>query len=122
MTALHSERLLILQEPLTRNAHERGGMDRYDYHLLTGSYRLESEDSDYLYFEGASKITVVTQKTGQPQDSRDLSGGIFIAKQGSSSQYLGGAFIDWDNGKKLLLVTFDSDFFGAEGRFWHYQN
>jgi hypothetical protein len=83
---------------------------------------LSAEDNDYFYFEGVSKVTLVVHKAYQPKDGRNQSGGIFIAKNGSGAKYPGGVFVDWDDGKMLQLVTLDTDFFGAEGRFWHYQN
>jgi hypothetical protein len=119
VAVVSSSKKLIISEPLSRSAHE--GADRYDFHLPKGEYRLEAEDSDYLYYEGVEKIVLVVQKGyGQPE-GRPQKGGIFIAKNRSASVNPGGAYVDWDDGKKLLLVTLDSDFFGVEGRFWHYE-
>ncbi len=120
VTSLQSGRKLILVEPLTRTAHERGGADLYHYLMPAGVYQLEAEDNEYLYYRCASKIVAVVQKAGQSEDGRPLDGGIFVAKAGSNARYQGGGYIDWDNGAKLLLVTLDSYFFDAEGRYWHY--
>ena len=116
---LESADRLILLTWVRRSAHESS--DRYDIELLKGEYRLRAEDNNYLYYECQEKIHLVVQKAGKQADGRYMKGGIFIAKPQTNASYPGGAYIDWDDGKKLLLVSFDSDFFGFEGKCWHYE-
>ncbi|MFT3868072.1 MAG: hypothetical protein QM715_06190 [Nibricoccus sp.] len=106
---------LELKEPLNWFAKEF--FDRYDVFLPAGKYVLESEDADYLYFGAPEKVGYVVAKSGVAPDSRQLAGGIFLAKA-DRSPYPAGAYIEWEGGKRLLLMRFDFAFTSQKGKRW----
>src|SRR5208282_2754771 len=95
-----AHRSLVMSEPLDWFASESG--DRYEIWLPQGSYQVEAEDSDYLYYKAPGKVSLGKTKFFSAQDSRTYEGGIFISKS-TSSKYSSGAYIDYEGGKKLLL-------------------
>ena len=106
---------LELREPLNWFAKEF--LDRYDIFLPAGKYVLEADDADYLYFGAPQKIGYVVAKSGALPDSRQLAGGIFLAKSDRAA-HPAGAYIAWDDGKRLLLMRFDYAFTTQKGKRW----
>ncbi len=113
-----AHRSLVMSEPLDWFASENG--DRHDIWLPQGTYHVEAEDHDYLYYKAPERVSLGQTKFFSAQDSRTYGGGIFISKS-SGSKYSSGAYIDYEGGKKLLLFYFDSRFTGQEGKRWHYE-
>ena len=113
-----SQRSLVMSEPLDWFASENG--ERYDIWLPSGTYHVEAEDSDYLYYEAPERVSLGKRKFFSTQDSRTYDGGIFISES-ASSKYSSGAYIDYKDGQKLLLFYFDSRFTGQAGKRWHYE-
>jgi hypothetical protein len=113
-----AHRSLVMSEPLDWFASESG--DRYDIWLPQGTYHVEAEDSDYLYYKAPNEVSLGKKKFFSAQDSRTYDGGIFISKN-ASSKYSSGAYIDYEGGKKLLLFYFDFRFTQQEGKRWHYE-
>ena len=93
---------------------------RYDVVLPKGEYRATARDKDYLYYEAQDNLTLL-HTTDSDQDSKLFNGGIFIS-QSPDSLYQYGAYIDYKNGHKLLVFSFDSRFMGQEGNQWHYRD
>jgi hypothetical protein len=114
-----SQRSLVMSEPLDWFASENG--DRFEIWLPQGAYHVEAEDNDYLFYRAPQEVSLGKTKLFSRQDSRTYEGGIFVSKN-ARSQYSSGAYIDHEDGKKLLLFHFDSRFTGQEGKRWHYEN
>jgi hypothetical protein len=113
-----SPRSLAMSEPLDWFSSENG--ERYDIWLPSGAYHVEAEDSDYWFFKAPENVSLGKTKFFSDQESRTYAGGIFISRS-TSSKYSSGAYIDYKDGKKLLLFYFDSRFTGQEGRRWHFE-
>jgi hypothetical protein len=112
-----SDRQLILSAPLDWFASENG--DRYDIFLPQGAYLVEAEDSDYLYYKAMARVTLGKKKLFSAQDNMPQGGGIFFSKS-ASSKYSSGAYVDYEDGKKLLIFFFDFRFTTQEGKRWHF--
>jgi hypothetical protein len=112
-----AHRSLVLSEPLDWFASENG--DRYDIWLPQGTYRVQAEDGDYLYYEAPDKVALGKKKMFTAQDSMPQGGGIFFSKH-DGTKYPSGAFVDFKDGEKLLVFYFDFRFTGQEGKRWHY--
>jgi hypothetical protein len=52
------------------------------------------------------------------EDGRQMQGGIFIAKDLKLSKYSAGGYIDWTDGKMLLVMSFPPSFTREEGDKW----
>jgi hypothetical protein len=89
--------------------------------LPQGIYHVEGQDDDYLYFQAPERVSLGKQKMSSEQDGKLYDGGIFISKK-AGTKYSSGAYVDYENGKKLLLFFFDSRFTKQEGKSWHYVN
>jgi|CZKV01.1.fsa_nt_gi hypothetical protein len=111
-------RTLVMSEPLDWFASESG--DRYDIWLSQGTYHVEAEDSDYWYFRAPERVSLGKTALFSKQDSRTYDGGIFISKNSNPKAYPSGAYVDYEDGKMLLLFAFDARFSGQEGKRWHY--
>ena len=48
--------------------------------LPAGTYVLEAEDAEYLYFKAPAPIGVKAVQAGEPPDQREIPGGLAIAK------------------------------------------
>jgi len=112
-----SQHMLVMTDPLDWSSTQDGG--RYDIWLPQGIYHVEGQDSDYLYYLAPERVSLGKQKMSSEQDGKAYDGGIFISKN-ASAKYSSGAYVDYDNGKKLLLFYFDSRFTKQEGKSWHY--
>jgi hypothetical protein len=111
-----SHRSLVMVGALDWFSEEKA--DRYDVVLPKGAYHVVAQDKDYLYYEAQDNLTLL-HTTDSDQDSRLFNGGIYLS-QSPDSQYQYGAYIDYKNGHKLLIFSFDSRFMGQEGAGWHY--
>ena len=112
-----SQRMLVLTDPLDWFSSQDGG--RYDIWLPQGIYHVEGQDDDYLYYQAPERVSLGKQKMSSEQDGKLYDGGIFISKN-TSAKYSSGAYVDYENGRKLLLFFFDSRFTKQEGETWHY--
>ena len=113
-----SHRSLVMSEPLDWFASESG--NRYDIWLPQGAYHVEAEDSDYLYYKAPGAVSQREMKFFSGQDTSTCDGGIFISRN-AGSRYSSGAYIEYKDGKKMLLFYFDFRFTGQEGKRWHYE-
>ena len=112
-----SQRMLVLSDSLDWSSIQDGG--RYDIWLPQGIYHVEGQDDDYQYYQAPERVSLGKQKMSSDQDGKLYDGGIFISRN-ASSKYSAGAYVDYENGKKLLLFFFDSRFTKQEGKSWHY--
>jgi hypothetical protein len=111
-----SHRSLVMVGALDWYSVEKA--DRYDVVLPKGTYRVVAQDKDYLYYETPDNLTLL-HTTESDQNSRLFNGGIYLSRN-PDSLYQYGAYIDYKNGHKLLVFSFDSRFMGQEGADWHY--
>ena len=117
-TTASAHRTLVMSESLDWFASEN--LKRYEIWLSQGTYHVEAEDSDYLYFRAPEKVSLGKSAFFSKQDSRTYDGGIFISKNTNAKAYPSGAYIDYEGGRILLLFTFDARFTGQKGKRWHY--
>jgi hypothetical protein len=111
-----SPRTLVMVGSLDWYSEEKG--ERYDVVLPKSTYRVVAQDQDYFYYETQDNLTLL-HTTDLGQNSRLFNGGIYLSRNaGSPYQY--GAYVDYKNGHKLLIFSFDSRFMGQEGSNWHY--
>ena len=114
-----SQRILVMTDPFSWHSTQDGG--RRDISLPQGIYHVEGQDDDYLYYQAPERVSLGKQKMSSEQDGKLYDGGIFISKH-AGSKYSSGAYVDYENGKKLLLFSFGSRFTKQEGKSWHYVN
>jgi hypothetical protein len=107
---------LVMVGSLDWYSEERA--ERYDVVLPKGNYRVAAQDQDYLYYEAQDNLSLL-HTTDLGQDSRLFNGGVYVSRN-PASKYPYGAYIDFKNGQKLLVFSFDSRFMGQEGTQWHY--
>ena len=113
-----SPRSLVMTGSLDWYSAEKDA--RYDVVLPKGEYRAAAQDKDYLYYEAQDNLSLL-HTTDADQDSKLFNGGIYISRN-PDSRYQYGAYIDYKNGHKLLVFSFDSRFMGQEGNQWHYSD
>jgi hypothetical protein len=113
-----SPHTLVMVGPLDWYSQEK--TERYDVVLPKGAYHVVAQDRDYLYYETQDNLSLL-HTTDADQNSRLFNGGIYISRN-PGSQYQYGAYVDYKNGHKLLIFSFDSRFMGQEGSVWHYGN
>ena len=93
---------------------------RYDILLPQGIYHVEGQDGDYLYYLAPERVSLGKQKMSSEQDGKLYDGGIFVSKN-AGSKYSSGAYVDYENGNKLLLFFLTSRFTKQGGaKSWHY--
>jgi hypothetical protein len=111
-----SPRSLVMTGSLDWYSEEQS--ERYDVVLPKSTYHVVAQDQDYLYYQTQDNLTLL-HTTDSGQNSRLFNGGIYISRN-PDSKYPYGAYIDYKNGDKLLIFSFDSRFMGEEGSIWHY--
>jgi hypothetical protein len=114
-----AHRSLVMSEPLDWFASENG--ERYDVWLPQGTFHVEAQDNDYWYYKAPGKVSLGETPPFSNRDFRMFDGGIFMSRN-PGSKYSSGAYIDYENGHKLLVFFFDSRFTGREGSKWYYIN
>jgi hypothetical protein len=118
VSPLTSQRSLVMVGSLDWYSEEK--IERYDVVLPKGEYHAVAQDQDYLYYEAQDNLSLL-HTLDSDQNSRLFNGGIFISRN-PGSKYPYGAYIDYRNGHKLLVFSFDSRFMGEEGSVWHYRD
>jgi hypothetical protein len=81
-----------------------------------GTYVLEAEDVDYWYLHSPAPLELRVFRDGQAVDSRNIPGGIMIAKH--FSMVPGAAYIDGEGSTKMMIWKLGGDFLNREGRDW----
>lgn len=82
-----------------------------------GTYVLEAEDADYLYFRSAAPLEIRVFADGQMVDGRNIEGGLMLGK-GLIRMVPAGAYIDGDEGEKILVWKLGKAFVREEGESW----
>jgi hypothetical protein len=84
--------------------------------LPEGTYALEAEDVDYLYFRAPRPIELRVLDHGQPVHGRDVPGGLAIAK--GFSMVPAATYIDAEPGTKTLVFKHGGEFLSMRGSKW----
>jgi hypothetical protein len=100
--------MVFLDDPV-RTAH--------GIRLLDGTYALEAEDDDYLYYRAPQKIEYRVFKNGAVVDGRFLPGGIYFSNA-FLSLVLAGAYLTVDDTHKTLMWKLGLEFIHLEGSKW----
>jgi hypothetical protein len=95
-----------------------GGGKKYNLYLPKGIYVAAAEDNQYVYYKAPSKIGMSVKELLVAEDARQMQGGIFLAKDLKLSKYSAGGYIDWTDGKMLLVMSFPPSFMREEGEKW----
>ena len=85
--------------------------------LLPGTYSLEAEDADYLYFRAPEPIEVRVLQGGEPVDGRDIPGGLALAKA-LFNMVPAATYIDAGPGMKTLIFKHGSEFLQMRDSTW----
>jgi hypothetical protein len=82
-----------------------------------GTYVLEAEDGDDLYYRAPDKIEYRIFTNGVASDGRFIAGGIYVSKH-SVDLVPAGAYMSVDETHKVLTWKLGSDFLSLEGSKW----
>ena len=82
-----------------------------------GTYQLEAEDSDYLYFHAPAQIEYRSLQGGSVTDDQFMPGGVFLAKAGISL-VPAGAYSSVDEHTNVLTWKLGGSFLRMEGSKW----
>ena len=82
-----------------------------------GTYRIESEDSEYRYFRAPSQIEYRVLQDGKVTDARFMPGGLFLSKR-AFDLVPAGAYLFVDEYTNVLTWKLGGDFMGMEGGRW----
>jgi hypothetical protein len=117
ITASSSPSNLELIDDLHAWAVEGGGK-KYNLYLPKGIYVAAAEDDRYVYYKAPSAIGMSVKTLLAAEDARQVQGGIFLAKDLKLSKYSAGGYIDWTDGRMLLVMSFPPSFMREEGEKW----
>jgi hypothetical protein len=81
-----------------------------------GVFALEAEDGDYLYLRSPAPLEFHVFKDGKAVDSRNIPGGIMVAKHFSLVPAAG--YIDTEGTKKMGVWKLGGEFLRIEGKYW----
>lgn len=81
-----------------------------------GTYSLEAEDADYLYFRAATPLDFHVFKNGKLSEARRIHGGIMLAKRFNLIPAAG--YIDGEGAKKFAVWKLGREFLAQKGSFW----
>jgi hypothetical protein len=81
-----------------------------------GRYMLEAENSDYWYFRSPVPLEFHVLQNGKIVDSRDIPGGLMLAKH--FSMIPGGGYIDGEGQAKMMVWKLGKEFLHLEGKYW----
>lgn len=82
-----------------------------------GTYALEAEDADYLYFRSTAPLEMRVFKNGKAVDGRTVPGGIMLSKQ-LLSRIPAAGYIDDEGSSKMMIWKLGKDFLHREGKDW----
>jgi hypothetical protein len=85
--------------------------------LREGTYILEAEDDDYLYYKAPQQIEYRVFRDGKVVDGRFLPGGIYLSKS-LSILNPAGAYLAVDDTHKTLMWKLGTEFLHFEGSKW----
>jgi len=85
--------------------------------LPAGTYKLEAEDANYLYFRAPAPIEVRTLADGVPVDGRDIPGGLALAKA-AVNMVPAVTYIDAGPGTKTQIFKLGREFLQIRGSGW----
>lgn len=81
-----------------------------------GTYALEAEDADYWYLRSAATLEMRVFDNGKVTDSRNVPGGIMLAKH--FNLVPGAGYIDGEGSTKIMVWKLGNDFLRREGSSW----
>ena len=88
----------------------------------TGRYTLEAQDSSYWYLRAPTPIEFRDFERGRqdekPTTSRSSPGGIALAKSALNLSIPAGAYVDGDQGTRVIVWILGGDFILREGHDW----
>ena len=82
-----------------------------------GTYILEADDKDYLYFMAPGDLELRSFQNGQTVNTEYVSGGLYLSKA-TLNMVPAGAYRNDGKTKKTLLWKLGSDFMRMEGEGW----
>jgi hypothetical protein len=82
-----------------------------------GTYVLEAEDSDYLYFHSSAPLEMRLFKDGKIVDGHDIPGGIMLSKR-LLTRIPAAGYIDDEGASKIMVWKLGKDFLRREGKDW----
>ena len=82
-----------------------------------GTYVLEAEDSDYLYFRSSAPLEMRVFKDGKVVDGHDIPGGIMLSKR-FLTRIPAAGYINDDGASKMMVWKLGREFLRREGSDW----
>jgi hypothetical protein len=82
-----------------------------------GTYQIEAEDSDYIYFHAPAEIEYRTLQGGSVTGDRFMPGGVFLAKT-AINLVPAGAYLSVDKNTNVLTWKLGGSFLRMEGSKW----
>ena len=85
--------------------------------MLNGTYELEAEGEEYLYFRAPVPIEMRVLEKGVPVDGRDYEGGLALSKS-FIALVPAVAYVSVSETRKMHVMKMGNDFLRLEGRVW----
>ncbi|GIV04260.1 MAG: hypothetical protein KatS3mg077_2124 [Candidatus Binatia bacterium] len=85
--------------------------------LPNGTYVLEAENEDFLYFRSPAPVEMRVLEKGVPVDGRDFDGGLALSKV-FVAQVPAAVYVTIDQHRKMHVMKMGSEFLRLEGRVW----
>jgi hypothetical protein len=85
--------------------------------MPAGTYVLEAEDKNYLYFRSEAPLEMRTFKNGKVVDGRNLKGGVMLNEKWLS-RIPAACYIDEGESSKLMIWKLGKSFIRREGKDW----
>ena len=85
--------------------------------LLNGTYVLEAENDDFLYFRAPAPVEMRVLEKGVPVDGRDFEGGLALSKA-FVAMAPAAAYVSISERRKMHVMRMGNDFLQLEGRVW----
>ncbi|MEM7412223.1 MAG: hypothetical protein AAF430_18485 [Myxococcota bacterium] len=85
--------------------------------LLDGTYVLEAEDHEFLYFRSPAVVEMRDLEEGVPVDGRDLVGGLALSKN-RFALVSAVAYVSINEHRKKHVMKMGRGFTRLEGRIW----
>jgi len=112
----NSERTVVFLEPLSW----ANGPDHRATRVLfipVGTYSLEAQNQDFLYFRGPNPLTMSIVDRGVPTDARQFVGGVAFAKA-VLAQIPAEAYVSKSETEKIHVMRLGWDFSRLRGKVW----